>query len=432
MRSDRALTRRMLDRLASATADPPGVTRDSYGAGEAAAHAIARAEAEALGLEVATDAAGNLYMTCPGADRTRPVLLTGSHLDSVAHGGNFDGAAGVVAGLAAIAALRQAGTSPPQDLTVVAFRAEEAVWFPVSYPGSLAALGQLGPAALDLPRSDTGRSLAAHMHEAGFHPEEVRRGAAWLQPHRVAGFVEVHIEQGPVLIGRDLPLGLVAAINGGFRHMECTATGEWAHSGATPYQWRRDAAVAVAELIVRVHAWWAAREAAGEALTITFGRVSTDPSMHGGSRVAGLVRFSVDVRAGSEELLAAAAAELAAASAAIGLASGVAIELGPRLDWSPAGMNPALLDQLERLARRLGTSTLRMPSGAGHDAATIAAAGIPTAMVFVRNANGSHNPGEAMGLDDLDAAVDLLVALAGERLSPGLQGTGPAFGQALA
>jgi N-carbamoyl-L-amino-acid hydrolase len=408
----RELVRRMLDRLAEATADPPGVTRAAYGPGEDAAHAIARAEAAALGAEITTDAAGNLFMTLPGADRCRRMLLTGSHLDSVPHGGNFDGSAGVVAGLAAMAALRGSRTVPPQDLTVVAFRAEEAAWFPLSYPGSLAALGQLDPMALGARRSDTGRSLSEHMRESGFDPNAVRQGASWLRPERLAAFVEIHIEQGPVLIGRDIPLGLVTVINGGFRHIAAKAIGEWAHSGATPFGWRRDAAMGVADLMLQMENWWARQEHAGNLLTITFGCISTDPALHGGSRIAGSVVFSIDVRAGTSALLDAAGRELATTAARITAARGVSIDLGSRFDWSAETCDPALLDRLERLAGTLGVPTLRMPSGAGHDAAAIAAAGIPTAMVFVRNANGSHNPHEAMAAGDLDEAVRLLTALA--------------------
>jgi N-carbamoyl-L-amino-acid hydrolase len=412
----RTLARRMLAELAAATADPPGVTRAAYGAGEDKAHALARAAALELGAEIVTDPGGNLFITLPGADRGRPGLLTGSHLDSVPHGGNFDGAAGVVAGLAAMAALRELGVIPPQDLTVVAFRAEEAAWFPLSYPGSFAALGRFDPSLLDTPRSDTGRSLAAHMRDAGFDPEWVRRGEKSLRPDRVAAFVEVHIEQGPVLLGRGMPLGLVTAINGGFRHMEAKAVGEWAHSGATPFGWRRDAVAAVADLIVQLENWWARSEAVGEPLTITFGCIASDPAMHGGSRVAGSVTFSVDVRAGSSALLKRAADELKAAAARITAARRVSFDFGPRFDWSAAATDSALLERLERVAARLELSLLRMPSGAGHDSAALAEAGIPTVMIFVRNANGSHNPDEAMDVADLDAAVDLLTALAREPL----------------
>ncbi len=410
------LVRRVLAQLAEATADPPGVTRDAYGPGEAAAHAIVEAEARALGAEVSQDVAGNLFMTLPGKDRGAPALLTGSHLDSVPHGGNYDGAAGVVAGLAAMAALRAAGAIPPQDLTVVAFRAEEAAWFPLSYPGAAAALGRLAPAALAARRSDTGRTLAEHMIDAGFSPAAVTAGQAHLDPTLIGGFVEVHIEQGPVLEERGVPLGIVTAINGGFRHMDARVRGAWAHSGATPHGWRRDASVGVADLMLRMQDWWDGCEAAGEALTITFGVLATDPALHGGSRVAGEVRLAVDIRAGSEATLARAADALDAAAAETGAARGVTIEFGPRFDWAAATCDAGLIAALLEGAQALGIPHVRMPSGAGHDSAELAAAGVPVAMVFVRNANGSHNPEEAMEAADLDAAVRLLTRLASSSL----------------
>ncbi len=406
------LVRRMLAALLQASADAPGVTRDAYGPGEAAAHAIAASEARALGAEIATDAAGNLYMTLPGTDRARPVFLTGSHLDSVPHGGNFDGAAGVAAGLAAMADLRARGVVPPQDLTVVAFRAEEAAWFPLSYPGSLAALGRLPPEALQARRADTGRSLADHMAAAGFDPGAVARGVPYLLPGRVAAFVEVHIEQGPVLIGRGLALGIVTAINGGFRHTAARVRGEWAHSGATPFGYRRDAALALADLMMRLQGWWAMREAAGERLTVTFGCVATDPALHGGSRVAGDVTFALDIRAGAQATLDLAAQALRDIAEGVAADHGVTVDLGPRFDWDAVACDPALVNRMADAATALSLPHLQMPSGAGHDAAALAGAGIPAAMIFVRNAHGSHNPDEAMEPADLDLAVALLVRLA--------------------
>jgi len=398
----------MFDALAEATADPPGVTRVSYGSGEQVAHDLARAEAAALGCETATDPAGNLYMTLPGRDRTLPCLLTGSHLDSVPHGGNFDGAAGVIAGLALVADLRARGATPARDLTVVAFRAEEAAHFPLSYPGSYAMLGRLDPAALEARRADSGRTLAEHMEEAGFDPEAVRRGTPWLTPDRIAAFIEVHIEQGPVLIGEDLPIGLVTAINGGIRHAQARATGAWAHSGATPRRYRRDAVLALTDLAALLEGSWDRIEAEGRSATVTFGVVATDAAMHGGSRVAGDLAFSLDLRTEFPEVLDGLRADLVHHVALIRDARGVAIDLGPEFTWPVARMDGRLLDRLEAAARAADIRAKRLPSGAGHDAAAIAEAGVPTAMIFVRNAHGSHNPDEAMELADLSCAVALL------------------------
>src|SRR5262249_16666384 len=186
-----------------------------------AAHDWVRAEAERLGLACEPDAALTLYMTLPGRDR-RAVIM-GSHLDSVAQGGNYDGAAGVLAGLAVLAGLRQAGATPAHDLTVMAIRAEEAFWFDWSYIGSVAAFGRLPAGALEVCRSDAGRPLAAHMEAAGADLAALRAGRAHLRPERLRAYFELHIEQGPVLEAAGLPVGIVTGIRGcnRFRRARC-------------------------------------------------------------------------------------------------------------------------------------------------------------------------------------------------------------------
>ncbi|PWL32767.1 MAG: Zn-dependent hydrolase, partial [Marivita sp. XM-24bin2] len=225
---------RLFDELAQISADPPGVTRASFGPVENAAHGIIAREAGNIGLEARTDDIGNLYVTLPGRDRDAPVLMTGSHLDSVPHGGNYDGAAGVLAGLVLLERLSQ-GPQPPCDVTLMAIRAEEMIWFPEHYLGSRAAFGLLPKNAPDqLRRSDSGRTLADHLREAGFDPQPIRDGIAQLDKSRIAGFVEVHIEQGPVLVEADCPVGIVTGIRGNIRHRHCRIIGETTHAGGVP------------------------------------------------------------------------------------------------------------------------------------------------------------------------------------------------------
>ena len=189
------------DRLRAASIDVRGVTRASYGAGEQAAHALMAEIAAGLGLEVTRDAAANTYMTWPGLDRSKPIRMVGSHLDSVPQGGNFDGAAGVVSGLTAIRALQSLGHRPAQDISVMGVRAEESCWFGVSYIGSRAALGVLPEGALESARRmDDGGTLAEHMARCGGDPDRVAEGPAHLAVERIAAFLEPHIEQGPVLV----------------------------------------------------------------------------------------------------------------------------------------------------------------------------------------------------------------------------------------
>src|SRR5215510_12500484 len=204
---DLALARAIFDELEANTRVGRGIVRDTYGAGENFAHGLAERTAKALGLEIATDGARNLYMTLPGQRRDLPRIITGSHMDSVPQGGNYDGAAGVVAGLAAVAGLESAGIVPQRDITVMAIRGEEAAWFNSSYIGSHAAFGRLGAEAFDVRRSDTRRPLGDHMAESGCDVAALRRGDAYLKPENIAGFLEVHIEQGPVLEQAGLRVG---------------------------------------------------------------------------------------------------------------------------------------------------------------------------------------------------------------------------------
>ena len=203
---DLALAKRLFDELDSKTRKGKGIVRDSYGPGEQAAHDIIRRAGEFLDLEVHFDAAQNLYLSLPGRDRESPGLLVGSHLDSVDQGGNFDGAAGVVAGMAALGGYRRAGKQPPCDITVMAIRGEESVWFDTDYIGSSAALGKLRPEALKVPRADTGRPLSEHMKEAGCRLDILRAGEGYLDPATIHAFIEIHIEQGPVLVNEGFPV----------------------------------------------------------------------------------------------------------------------------------------------------------------------------------------------------------------------------------
>ncbi|TGQ17308.1 MULTISPECIES: Zn-dependent hydrolase [unclassified Mesorhizobium] len=403
------LAGRILDALADATTDAPGITRVAYGPGELFAHDLVRNEGEKVGAIARTDAAGNLYLTLKGRDPDLPAIVIGSHLDSVAHGGNFDGAAGVVAGLAVMAELVAQGVRLPRDLIVLATRAEEAVWFPLSYPGSQAALGLLDPQALEARRSDSGRTLAEHMREEGFDPDAVRRGVPGIDAGRIATFIEVHIEQGPRLVAAGAPVGIVTGIAGGFRYVDAKCLGAYAHSGAEPRFARHDAVLGFADLVAGLEAEWDTLEREGHEATITFGRVQSDPTQHGGSRVLGELSFTLDVRSAEAAVLERVEARLRTILAEVGAKRGVTFETGPRFTWEPATMSPALIAKLDSAATELQMRAPHVPSGAGHDAVTFAGAGIPTAMLFVRNENGSHNPHEAMEVADLDQAIRLLL-----------------------
>ena len=326
------------------------------------------------------------------------------------HGGNFDGAAGVIAGLSAVAALQAAGIRPARPVIVMAIRAEESNWFPLSYLGSRAAFGLLPAAALDTPRADTGRPLRDHMAELGFHPEEVAAGKAFLNPDRIHGFIELHIEQGPVLESAGLPVGLVTGIAGSFRYRTARCLGTYGHSGAVPREHRSDAVFALADLITALDATWAELLAKGQQATITFGQVATDPELHAFSKVPGEVSFCLDVRSLSIDCLDAIHDRLKEIVADIERKRGVRFALGERTGSTPAHLDAGLRASLAATAVDLGIGFIEMASGAGHDTAVFANAGVPAALIFVRNQNGSHNPDEAMRIEDFAAGASLIAS----------------------
>jgi N-carbamoyl-L-amino-acid hydrolase len=403
----RRLVETLFERLAQGSRDEPGFTRPSYSPDETFAHGVMVAFSAELGLEIRTDAAANTYMTLPGRDRTLPPVLTGSHLDSVPHGGNFDGAAGVVAGLAALAAIKRMGLTPARDITVMGVRAEESVWFQVSYIGSRGALGTLPDGALDVTRMDSGRSLADHIAECGGDPDALRRGDRYLDPAKIHAFLEVHIEQAPSLVEAGVPVGLCTGIPGNFRYPNARILGRYDHVG-TPLRFRRDAMMAGAEIAMALNRIWEENEEAGRPMAVTFGRFHTDTSVHGMTTVPGEFRFSLDVRAYAAAVLSDVEAQFHAAIKVIEHRRGVTFELGPRAEAGVGEVSPRLLSGLEAAATALGAATMRLGSPASHDAAAFAKAGVPMAMLFVRNENGSHNPDEAMDIDDLLQAVSIL------------------------
>jgi beta-ureidopropionase / N-carbamoyl-L-amino-acid hydrolase len=404
---DLELAASLFDQLSDATRRGRGIVRDSYGPGEQAAHDIMRSAAERIGLEVSIDAIGNLMMTLPGRDRSAQRIIIGSHLDSVPQGGNYDGAAGVVAGLCVVSALKRARVDPRCDVSVMGIRAEESAWFDIAYLGSGGAFGLLDPACLSIPRSDTGRSLESTLIERGFDPQAIRERRTLLDPLKIRAYLELHIEQGPTLVAEGLPAAVVTGIRGCKRFRNARCIGQYAHSGAVNRPHRHDAVAATVALLHHLESVWLQHEDAGADLVVTSGELFTDPAMHGPSRIAGETHFVLDVRSVSDATMDAVAAEARQAAARIGAAYRVTFELGATSDSPPAVMDErlraSLLDRLDR--------PFEMPSGAGHDAAVFAKLGIPTAMIFVRNENGSHNPDEAMSLDDFAVATQALIGL---------------------
>ena len=413
---DAALGQRVFARLHEIGFDGRGMPRPSYGEGENRAHALFESVAWEHGLEVRRDWAANLFITIPGQNRSLPAVMTGSHADTVPCGGNFDGAAGAVAGLLVLCAWARAGYRPKRDTTLIVTRAEESVWFPISYLGSRTAFGLLDPALLDTPRSDDGTSLREHMLACGAQPELCGR-ASVLNAADIDCFVELHIEQGPVLLEADVPVGIVTGICGSTRYRSAVIHGQYAHSGATPRRFRSDAVMAGASMMMALHEAWRQVEAEGEEMTLTFGVCQTDPAQANFAAVPGRLELVIDIRSRNEDLLERMNGLVIEQARRVESDFNVTVDLGPRTRSTPAIMDAGLQAEAEKLAASMDIPVVSMASGAGHDAATFAGQGIPTEMLFVRNENGSHNPDESMEFDDFLYGVRLLEHLLRQRAS---------------
>jgi beta-ureidopropionase / N-carbamoyl-L-amino-acid hydrolase len=394
--------------LRSATGDGVGITRESFGAGESVALDIIEKAARELDLATERDAGANLVVTFAGTEPELPYLACGSHLDSVPQGGNFDGGAGVIAALAVLAGLKRDGFRPRRTLKLFGLRGEESAWFGKAYMGSSALFGRLTADDLASRHAVTGRSLADCMQSVGADMDRVARGEPLLDARRVAAWLELHIEQGPVLVARELPIGIVTGIRGNVRHRVVRCVGEAGHSGAVPRWLRRDAVFGVAELITHLDRHWRTLLERGRDLVVTSGVMGTDSSEHAIARIPGTVNFSFEARSQSQETLEAFYDLFVSECASIEEERGVEFQLDRRLQSAPAIMDPGWVEKLRAAARKLGLPDEPIPSGAGHDAAVFANAGIPSAMIFIRNEHGSHNPREDMAIADFMAGVAVM------------------------
>lgn len=408
MARDRAFCERLFAALHDAAFDGVGITRESFGAGESLALDIIENAATEADLACERDAGANLVVTLEGSEPGLPCLACGSHLDSVPQGGNFDGGAGVIAGLSILAGLKADGFKPRRTLKLFALRGEESAWFGKAYMGSSALFGHLTPDDLASPHAVTGRPMSDSMRAVGADVDRIARGEPLLDSRSIAAWVELHIEQGPVLVARDLPIGIVTGIRGNVRHRTVECIGEAGHSGAVPRWLRRDAVFATAELITHLDRHWRTLLERGRDLVITSGIMGTDSSEHAIARIPGNVRFSFEARSQSQETLEAFYDLFVSECASIGDERGVEFKLDRRLQSAPATMDPVWVEKLRAAARNLGHPDEPIPSGAGHDAAAFANAGIPSAMIFIRNENGSHNPREDMKIDDFMTGVAVM------------------------
>lgn len=402
--------KKIFDDIRAMSADVQGVTRQAFSAKETEVLDYLTKIGQSLQLEITLDRAGNVWMTLPGKDRSLPAFVAGSHVDSVPQGGNYDGLAGVTAALTVAWWMRQTGFQPVRDYTVLMMRGEESSFFGKAYMGSLGMLGKLTAKDLALKIRDGSCTLAEAMQSCGIDTEAVSGGKPLVDIDRIAAFVELHIEQGPTLDAqKEARAGIVTGIRGNIRHKAVRILGEAAHSGATDKPYRHDALMAFTDWMQRVDRAWDRWLIQGEDLVFTVG-VLKMASSAAISVIPGEVTFSVDIRSLSANTVKRFHDLMQKYGEEVASERGVKIEYDPALVTAPSGVDAALSDRLETSAKAEGIPCMRLASGAGHDSAVLGNNGIPVAMIFVANQLGSHNPHEAMKMEDFMQGTDILWA----------------------
>lgn len=410
-----AMAERIFTDVAALSPDVHGVSRPAFSEVESKVLDYLEGVARSHRLHTWRDAGANLVIA--GADDNSPETPAGyfgSHVDSVPEGGNFDGLAGVVAALLTLIALQREGAVSRIPLRVFALRGEESAWYGHAYMGSQALFGRLGEKALATRRRNGGGTLADALLAVGVPVEDVAAGKPLMDASTVKFFLELHIEQGPVLVEREWPVAAVTGIRGNIRHREIQCLGEAGHSGAVPRWLRRDAVFATSELIMRMDDHWATIQQHGGDLVLTAGILHTDAAHHAMSRIPGEASFSFEARSQDTATLLAIEGLLRSECQIIERDRKVRFVFDEMVRSEPAELDSGMVQSILSACTAEGLPAETIPSGAGHDAAVFAQAGIPAGMIFVRNRNGSHNPNEHMDIADLMAAVAVMRRVAKE------------------
>ncbi len=355
---------------------------------------LVRGWMEALGLAVSVDPIGNVVGVWEGTEPGPPVM-TGSHIDTVRTGGLYDGNLGVLAGLEVVETLQRAGVRPRRSLAVAFFTNEEGARFAPDMLGSLYFVGDL---PLDQARATVsidGKALGAELDAIGY--------AGATPPIDVHAFVELHVEQGPVLEEEGITIGVVEGVQG-ISWTEFTVIGVSNHAGTTPLRLRHDAGLVAGSVVAFVRAM--ARELGGDQIA-TVGSLRLHPDLV--NVIPSRAVFTVDLRNTDEAVLQRAEARLHAYVAELAAEEGVTVTHRALARFEPVRFDPAVVDRVEAAARGLGLSTRRMPSGAGHDAQMLARV-CPAGMIFVPSVRGiSHNVEEHTEAADLEAGTNVLL-----------------------
>jgi hydantoinase/carbamoylase family amidase len=386
--------------LAAITADAPRLTRAYLTPEHRRAGELIAGWMREAGMSVHWDALGNVVGRYEAAVADAPVLMTGSHLDTVRNAGRYDGLFGILSPIACVADLHRRGVRLPVAIEVVAFGDEEGVRFGVTLIGSKAMAGAFNPAWLEATDAG-GLSMRDALREFGGDPDAVasvdRRG------NGVVAFIESHIEQGPVLLDAGLSLGVVTAIAGASR-IRCVVTGLAGHAGTVPMSARQDALAAASEMVLALERHCTVQPG----LVGTVGRMTVMPGAV--NVIPQDVEFTVDLRSGVDATRHAALEALRVEFAAIAMRRRVELAFEPFFELTASPCDDRLQRQFADAIAAQGLPVRHLPSGAGHDAMSFPAV-CPIAMLFVRCGNGgiSHHPDETMTVEDADVATEVLL-----------------------
>ena len=377
-----------------------GVSRLGFSESDEEARAWLVSRMEACGLDVSVDAAGNIHGRRAGKEPDLPVILFGSHIDSVPAGGIFDGTLGSLGALEVLETLAERGVETRHPMEMIVWTDEEGVHFGQGLFGSRAATTGAARGELDLT-GDDGHSLSEWLERYGQKPGELE--SAILDPRTVAAYLELHIEQGPKLDRGGVPIGIVDGIVGIYR-FQATVDGFQNHAGTTPMEERRDAMFSAARLTQAV------REEVMAKPGRQVGNVGLMEAHPGAPNVVpGRVRFPIELRDIDEGVVMDVLERLRGRAAAIGKEDGTSLSITPFAAEKPAPTDVGVQEEIHRAARGMGLDTIRLPSGAGHDAQNVSRHGIPTGMIFVRSKDGvSHNPEEWTDWDDCARGAEVL------------------------
>jgi len=390
-----------IDELAAISESSSGLTRCFATPEHVSANALVRQWMEATAMSVQQDAIGNITGRYAAADNanSEAAIVIGSHLDTVINAGRFDGMLGVLSGIACVETLHESGVRLQHPVEVIGFADEEGVRFQSTYLGSRAITGEFDTTVLSRI-DEKGVTFSDALKTFGSKPEDI--ASIKRAPEEILAYLELHIEQGPVLQSRNLPVGVVSSIAGASR-LIIQLTGEAGHAGTVPMGLRHDALAAAAHCISRVESHCQGHDG----LVGTVGQISVEPGA--GNVIPGSVQLSIDIRAAEDQLRESKVSAVIADMTKLCEKRNIAIAVDRVHDASTVSCSPPIVKHLENAVDTVGYESLTLASGAGHDAAAMAAI-TDVGMLFVRCKDGlSHHPDEFVSETDAQAGANVLL-----------------------